>query len=534
MKRYQMMIRILDINDKSHSMKISVLMTAALLPGAVIAPKAIAAEQVKKNVVFIAVDDLKPLLGCYGDKVAITPNIDALAKTGVVFSNAYCQQAVSGPSRASLLTGMCPDRTQVWDLKTQIRSKNPDVVTLPQYFKQNGYETAGIGKIFDPRSVDKAYDTSSWSVPFIDANSYMDKNYPAPVLGHYQSEKVKEEVEKYKKQFESEGLKARKLNNEIMKLVKPSTESAEVPDDAYFDGGVANGAVEYIRNTKAGEPFMLAVGFKKPHLPFCAPKKYWDLYKRENMPLAAYRKKAEGSPDFAYHQSGELKSYTDIPSLISFSDIDNAILPDSKAKELIHGYYASISYTDAQIGKVMAELKKKGLDKNTIIVLWGDHGWHLGDHGLWNKHTNFEQATHVPMIIVDPSQKGKNVSTPVEFLDIYPTLCDMAGLVVPKHLDGESLVPEIKGKESGTGYAASQYPRVNKMGYSIRTGRYRYTVWVDWKNKITNADKVYAEELYDYQEDPNETKNLMNDPAYAEVVNTMKANWEDYKSKRLN
>ena len=188
---------------------------------------------------------------------------------------------------------------------------------------------------------------------------------------------------------------------------------------------------------------------------------------------------------------------------------------------------------DAQIGKVVEALRNKGLDKNTVIVLWGDHGWHLGDHGLWNKHSNFEQATHVPMIIVDPSQKGKEVKAPAEFLDIYPTLCDMAGLEIPKHLDGESLVPVMTGEDAKGGYAASQYPRVNKMGYSIRTERYRYTVWVDWKDKVINSDKVYAEELYDYEKDPDETKNLMKDPAYAGVVKTMKANWEDYKTKRL-
>lgn len=533
MSLFLRMTRTLDINDEINNMKPHILMALSLFPNAMLAPQIIAQTNAKKNIVFIAVDDLKPLLGCYGDKVAITPNIDALAKSGVVFTNAYCQQAVSGPSRASLLTGMCPDRTQVWDLKTLIRSKNPDVVTLPQYFRENGYETAGIGKIYDPRSVDKEYDVSSWSVPFIDATSYMDKNYPEPLLGHYQSEEVKKDVEKYKRELESKGLKPRKLNNEIMKLVKPSTESAEVPDDAYFDGGVANGAVEYLKKADKKKPFMLAVGFKKPHLPFCAPKKYWNLYKRADMPLANYRKKAEGSPDFAYHKSGELNSYTDIPSLISFSDIDNVILPDSKAKELIHGYYSAISYTDAQVGKVLAELKKQGLDKNTIIVLWGDHGWHLGDHGLWNKHSNFEQATHVPMIIVDPSQKGKEVKAPAEFLDIYPTLCDMAGLEIPKHLDGESLVPVMTGEDAKGGYAASQYPRVNKMGYSIRTERYRYTVWVDWKDKVINSDKVYAEELYDYEKDPDETKNLMKDPAYAGVVKTMKANWEDYKTKRL-
>lgn len=490
----------------------------------------------KKNVLFIAVDDMKPLLGCYGDKTAQTPVMDRLASQGALFTNAYCQQAVSGPSRASLLTGMCPDNTKVWDLKTLIRSKNPDVVTLPQYFKENGYHVAGIGKIFDPRSVDSGKDVISWSDKFMDEQPYLDEKYGKPIMAHYQGDEIRALYEKYLKEAKSKGLKNKKAEQYAFKYIKMTTECADVPDNAYLDGATAEGAVQFIADYKSDEPLFLAVGFKKPHLPFCAPKKYWDMYEREDMPLAEYRKKAEGSPDFAYHKCGELQSYSDIPELISFSDIDNVVLPEDKQRELIHGYYACISYTDAQIGKVIDALKKKGMLENTIIVLWGDHGWHLGDHGLWNKHTNFEHATHVPMIIIDPSSKHREVNHPVEFLDIYPTLCELNGLLVPSHTDGQSLAAVIKSENDETSlkpYAASQYPRVNKMGYSIRDGRYRYTVWVDWKNKTTNPEKIYAEELYDYKKDPNETVNLVSDKKYSKALQQMREYWEDYKVARI-
>lgn len=490
----------------------------------------------KKNVLFIAVDDMKPLLGCYGDQTAKTPVMDELASKGALFTNAYCQQAVSGPSRASLLTGMCPDNTKVWDLKTLIRSKNPDVVTLPQYFKENGYHVAGIGKIFDPRSVDSGKDVVSWSDKFIDEEPYLDEKYGKPIMTHYQGDEIRALYKKYLKEAKSKGLKNKKAEQYAFKYIKITTECADVPDNAYLDGATAEGAVQFIADYKSDKPLFLAVGFKKPHLPFCAPKKYWDMYEREDMPLAEYSKKAEGSPDFAYHKCGELQSYSDIPELISFSDIDNVVLPDDKERELIHGYYACISYTDAQIGKVINALKKKGMLENTIIVLWGDHGWHLGDHGLWNKHTNFEHATHVPMIIIDPSSKHREVNHPVEFLDIYPTLCELNGLLVPSHTDGQSLAAVIKSENDETSlkpYAASQYPRVNKMGYSIRDGRYRYTVWVDWKNKTTNPEKIYAEELYDYEKDPNETVNLVSDKKYSKALQQMREYWEDYKVARI-
>lgn len=489
------------------------------------------------NVLMIAIDDLKPLLGCYGDPIARTPNIDALAKEGVLFTNAYCQQAVSAATRASLLTGMCPDRTGVWDLKTLIRAKNPDVVTLPQYFMLNGYHVAGIGKIYDPRSVDKQSDVASWSEPYLDHEVFLDKNYGKPVMSQYQDAETRRLYEKYAAEAEANGVNGkRKIDVYVQGRIKPSTECADVPDNAYTDGAIAVGAVSYIENYNSSEPMFLAVGFKKPHLPFCAPEKYWDLYDRNDIKLASFRKRAENSPAYAYHNSSELKSYSDIPSVYSYTDVDNTVLTEEKARELIHGYYACVSYTDAQIGKVLDALEKKGMKDNTVIVLWGDHGWHLGDHGLWNKHTNFENATHVPMLVIDPSAKARKVDSPVEFLSIYPTLCELAGLQIPEGMDGESLAAVVKGSKGAEvkkEYAASQFPRGPKMGYSIRTERYRYTVWVDWKDRNLNADKVFAEELYDYAEDPDETVNVAGDEKYAEALVQMRAYWEDYKNTRI-
>jgi arylsulfatase A-like enzyme len=494
-----------------------------------------APQQQKKNILFIAVDDLKPLLGCYGDPLAKTPNIDKLASRGAIYTHSYCQQAVSGPTRASLLTGKCPDYTQVWDLKTMIRNINPTIVTLPQYLVENGYNTAGIGKIFDPRSVDANQDKVSWSTPYIEYEHFLDNSTGDIMLASYRNPALRAEITKYEAEGTANGLKGNKLRLFITEKVKPSTECLEITDEAYNDGAIAKGAIDFLENRKDDKPFFLAVGFKKPHLPFVAPKKYWDLYKRGDMPLAEYRKKALNSPEFAYTNSSELKSYTDIPAVYEFTDIDNTILTEDKARELIHGYYASVSYMDAQVGKVLAELERKGLTKNTIIVLWGDHGWHLGDHGLWNKHTNFEQAARTPMIIVDPSvNKSVVVNSPVEFLDIFPTLCDLSGVEIPTNLDGKSLKatlqkPDTKMKD----YAVSQFPRGPRMGYSIRTEKYRYTVWVNWKDKVLDMNKIIVTELYDYEKDPLETENLVDKKEYAAVLKTMQAHFDDFKAKRI-
>jgi len=494
-------------------------------------------KQCAKNVLFIAVDDLKPLLGCYGDKYAKTPVIDELANQGSVFLASYCQQALSGPSRASLLTGMCPDRTEVWDLKTLIRDVHPDVVTLPQYFKQNGYQVVGYGKIFDLRSVDKNKDEKSWSLPFTPENQYINRNYETPFLYFYQDPRLRKIADQIAKDGLARGESEIEIKKRISAKCQMSTECLDIPDDAYQDGSIKNGAVDFLERYDGKTPFFLAVGFKRPHLPFNAPKKYWDLYTREDLPLAPFRHRAKNTRSFVYHNSGELQIYSDIPDLYQFSDIDNTVLPENKQRELIHGYYACISYIDKQIGDIINVLKEKKLDKNTIIILWGDHGWHLGDHGLWCKHSNFEQATKAPMIIVDPLGKtGNRVDVPVEFLDIYPTLCDLAGLKKPNGLDGKSLAKIIMEKVDSTNlynYAVSQYPRGKIMGYSLRSKRYRYTVWVEWINRKIDANKIVYEELYDYEKDPHETINVIDSNEYVPALKVMRTYWEDYKKRRL-
>ena len=475
----------------------------------------------KTNVVFILVDDLKPLINTFGEDQMITPNLDAFAEEGVVFTNAHAQQAVCAPSRISFMTGMRPDYTQILDLKTRMRDKVPSSLTIPEYFKENGYITAGLGKVLHGAKND---DPQSWTIPFIhDADLPYNSGTGAPADFQYQNVKTKQLFDEIIAQKKD----GKKLNvrRELKKLGgRPSVENEDVPDDAYSDGAIAIKSIALLKEFKdKNQPFFLTIGFRKPHLPFVAPKKYWDLYKAEDIKLAKYQDHAIGSPSYAYHNFGELKNYSDIRKNL---DQDGRVIP-KKQRELIHGYYASVSYVDAQIGKVLNYLKKSGLEKNTLIVLIGDHGWHLGDHGLWNKHTNFEQATRTPMIILSPkAKKGIVNSSPTELIDVFPTMCEIAGLSIPRDLQGVSLVPIINGTVSKIKNAAlSQYPRNGKMGYAIRTDRYRYIEWRvgDYKkSKDYMHGKVDATELYDYKKDPLETKNLIDDPQYSEVIKKLK------------
>ncbi len=487
----------------------------------------------KMNVLFIAIDDLKPLLNSYGSSQMHTPNIDKLASKGMIFTNAHCQQAVSGPTRASLLPGMRPDYTGVWDLKTRMRDVNPDILAMPEYYQQNGYETVAIGKIYDPRCVDKQYDKPSWSIPYSESSKY---NYPAeygePVLSYYASPKSKEIAQKLRNEAKEKGIS--NVNEYLRANYKPSTESADVPDDAMMDGQICNNALNYMDQlSKSDKPFFLAVGFKRPHLPFAAPKKYWDLYDRDKIELAEYQGKVKNGVDIAYHKYGELRAYTDIPQLEEFTDIFKDKLPVAKQEELIHGYYACVSFIDAQVGRLMDKLEETGLAKNTVVVLWGDHGWHLGDHALWCKHTNFEQATRVPLIFSLPEQKQTGeYKHPVEFLDIFPTLCEATGLKTPEQLQGKSLIPAMENPDKEIkAYAVSQFSRGDKMGYSIRTNRYRLTVWM--KNHYRSYlpfDKklIYDCELYDYEKDPNETVNLYRSKDHKKVVNKLLQHFKDF------
>jgi len=495
----------------------------------------------KPNVLFIIVDDLKPILGCYGDPFVKTPNIDRLAKQGIVFTNTYCQQAVCGPSRASFLTGMRPDYTGVWDLETEMRNINPEILSMPQFFKQNGYITAGIGKVFDSRSVDENIDKPSWSIPFYKkSNDYYPKEM-GKAKGRYRGVKVLEEIKIYEKIGRAKGLNGKELSNFIKINAKPSVESLDIPDNAYIDGATVLHSKDILKVLKENaKPFFFAVGITKPHLPFAVPKKYWDLYKRDEILLAEFRENANNSPLVAYHGAGELYKYTDIPPIASFSDVKGGMeLPFDKQKELIHGYYASVSYADALIGKLISTLESLDLKDNTIVTIIGDHGWHLGDHNLWCKHSNFEQATRIPMIFKIPGIKASKTSALAEAVDIFPTLCDATGIKIPEQLQGASLMPILKEtKRKVKDYAVSQYRRGKNMrtfGYSIRTERFRLTLWMkDFYRLYKPFDEGYivSGELYDYDNDPLETENYYNNKEYVSVKKELLDYFAEYAKQQ--
>jgi len=459
-------------------------------------PAAQAAE--KFNVLFFAVDDLRPEFGAYGKDYIHSPNLDRIAKRGVTFNRAYCQQAVCSPSRSSLLTGTRPDTTKVWDLQTHFRKAIPDVVTLPQHFKDNGYFVQGMGKLFhggfdDPRS---------WSTPWA---------APKTTHGAYGLEENRAIVK-----AKAEASKAAPKKKGKVRNYGPPFESSDVPDNSFHDGALADMAVTALAEcAKKGQPFWLGVGFIRPHLPFVAPKKYWDLYDPAKITLAPNPYPAKDSPSYAMVAGGELRSYHGVPE---------GRIPDDYARQLKHGYYAAISYMDAQVGRVLDELDRLGLAEKTIIVLWGDHGWKLGEHGGWCKHTNVENDTNAPLLIAAPGLKtaGKRTDALAEFVDIYPTLAELCGLPLPSHLEGMSLAPVLRDSSASVKTAAfSQYPREKFMGYSMRTDRYRFTRWVE----KADHTKVDAVELYDHQADPQENVNIAADPKNAELVAGLTEQW---------
>jgi len=424
------------------------------------------------NVLFIAVDDMKPALGCYADRHAVTPNIDALAARGTVFERAYCMQAVCAPSRNAVLTGLRPEVLQIYDLGTNFRSRAPEVKTLPQWFREHGHASHGIGKIFHVGHGNHE-DPASWSVPHVQEQSieYVLPENAGPTR---------------------EGALFASAPGDVRRLARGAAwERADVADDAYADGRIAAAAIERLRGFKErGTPFFLAVGFLRPHLPFSSPARYWSLHDPAALPLAAPATPPRDAPPFALQSSGELRNYQGIP--------EQGPLPEALQRTLVHAYHAATSYVDAQIGRVVAALDDLGLADDTVIVLWGDHGWHLGDHGMWCKHTNYEQATRAPLIVVAPGHRaGQRVAALVEFVDIYPTVCALAGLPRPAHLGGVSLVPLLEDPAAPGRPAAFQvYSRSTRehgrlLGHAVRTDRWRY---VEWRRRDGG---VVARELYD-------------------------------------
>ncbi len=483
------------------------------------------------NVLFIIVDDLKPELSAFGGDV-FTPAIDSLAASGTTFLNAHCQQAVCGPSRASLMTGLRPDTTQVWDTQANLRAVVPDLVTLPQYFKEHGYTSIGMGKVFTGSNVDKGMDTASWSYPYT-KNWQIAKHYNED-HGHPANGYQGDDIRKVEKEAKAEGITHWRELNKYMadKGAKPAVESSDVPDNAYFDGAMTQYALGLLDELSQEEqPFFLTVGFSKPHLPFVAPKKYWDMIDADKIELASYQEKPVNGPDFSWDHWPELRAYSGIP--------EEGPLTADMQRELIHGYYACAAYIDAQIAKLLGKIEALGLENDTIIVLLSDHGWHLGDHGQWSKHTNYEQATHVPLIIVSPGiSGGKETTQPVGLIDVYPTVCQLAGLSIPSQLDGLSLVPFMQVPDSTTRkYVMSQYPRWNKVGYAMRTLRFRFIAWYETDNVDRSANGTQDPlqiELYDYAEDPLETRNLAEDPEYQETVKALQAEMNQYLKQDNN
>lgn len=451
------------------------------------------ARRARHNVLLIMADDLRPELASYGSP-ALTPALDQLAKRGLTFQRAYCQQALCNPSRSSMLTGLRPDSLGLWSNGTHFRELKPEVVTLPQWFKTQGYTTRCVGKIFHNWHTREKGDPRSWS---------------SPEFLHYENHA----------NDTPQGVDPLPPN-----LARaPKCECRDVPDEAYFDGRVAREAVRVLAEVKE-QPFFLAVGFWKPHAPFNAPKKYWDLYDRKQLP-PLHGSRPTGTADLAFHDGRELRGIN--PS-VNFTA--------EEAAEIRHGYFANISYLDAQIGQVLAALRAHQLEQSTVVVFCGDHGYHLGEHQLWAKTSNFELDARVPLIVVDPAGRsaGKSTESLVELIDLFPTLNDLCGLPAPGPLDGISLRPLLENpKASIKSVAFTQHPRPayydrtplklpDAMGTSVRGQRFRYTEWRGW-----NSGELLARELYDHLHDPQETRNLIENPpdpaALEELVRQMPA-----------
>ena len=457
------------------------------------------AAQKPRNVLFIAIDDLRPELGCYGKSYMHSPNIDGLARRSLRFERSYCQQAVCNPSRNSLMSGLRPSTTGIYSNQHILREVVPDVVTLPQHFKQNGYETVSLGKLYHHRGRD---DAEGWSHPeWRPQGDWYGRGY----LSEVGRRKAKERQESDDPRKSGRG---------------PAYERADVPDSAYPDGKTAEKAVEELNRMKDGQ-FFLAVGFVKPHLPFNAPGKYWDMYPEDSIPLPTYRQPPKDSPDFALTNWGELRNYVDLPR--------TGPLDDDLTRTLIRGYRACTSYTDALVGQVLDELDRLGLRESTNVILWGDHGWKLGEYNAWCKHTNYDIDAHAPMMLSVPGRTDHGVSTSAltEFVDIYPTLADVCGLDIPEHCEGISTSPLIDNPNRPWKSAAfSHYPRgQERMGTSMKTDKHRY---IEWTNR--QSGEIIARELYDHVKDPGETVNVAGLASNTELVSRMsemvKAGWK--------
>lgn len=450
-----------------HKLLIHTFFSVSLLLGATNALANNNGVKSKPNILFVAVDDLTTALGSYGNNEVYTPNIDQLATQGTLFTKAYAQFPVCGPSRVSVFTGQRPETNGIVNMITKMRKVRPDIVTMPEYLKSHGYITAAAGKVFDLRNVDsrKGGDAPSWSIPF----------KVAP--------KIYEGKERY------------------------AVKAIDKPNSSFSDGKINQRAKMLLNKmAKKDAPFFLAVGYKKPHLPFVAPKQFFDLYNPKELTLANFQAlPLNANEKYLLSGSHELRTYfPDYQSKGKKIPYPAGSISQTHQRELMHGYYASVSYVDHMLGELLEELDKLGKRDNTIIVLWSDHGFHLGDHGTWGKHTTMEQANRVPLIISLPKQPERTYTKPVELMDLFPTLLDLANIPKLSQLQGDSLAGILIDNNTVDKVAISQFIRRGAYGYTMRTNRYRYTEWVNSKNKIVYRD------LYDLELDPQETVNIIN------------------------
>jgi arylsulfatase A-like enzyme len=435
----------------------------------------------KPNVLFIAVDDLRPQLNAYGKDFMHTPNVDRLAGRGVLFERAYCMVPTCGASRASLMSGIRPAPGRFISYTSRADRDVPKATTLNTHFKQQGYTTISLGKVFH-NAADNAH---GWSKP----------PWRSTGPGYQDREAERAAIAAHKKRYP----KRRRVRGGAF-------EAVDAPDAGYPDAETARVAIQHLEGfaRDRDQPFFLAVGFLKPHLPFVAPKKYWDLYDFDRVQLPDNYYAPKDAPAVAMHSSGELRSYAGIPP--------QGPVDALTARKLIHGYYACVSFIDAQLGRLIDALERLELHDHTIIVLWGDHGWQLGEHLMWNKHSCFETSMHAPLMIAAPGLRGvkpgTRVSALVEFIDIYPGLCELAGLPQPKHLEGRSLVPLMK--DPGAPWKKHAVGRF-KQGDTVRTDRYRYS-------EYRKNDQLIGHMLYDHEKDPGENRNISGSPENQSLV----------------
>ncbi|MCI4669202.1 MAG: sulfatase [Bacteroidia bacterium] len=465
----------------------------------------------KPNVLFISIDDLRPSLGVYGDSIAISPHIDQLASEGITFRETFCQSAVCAPSRASLMTGLRPDSTRVWHLGDKFRELHPDILTMPQYFSRFGYHTVNLGKIFH----NYMPDSISWDEPDLRPARYLRKDW------------LKRDGETF---YISEAVNASQAlkRDSLLKLkpiryadgwnTGPAWEAANVHDSMYYDGAQTELAKRILsRLSKTNKPFYMGLGYFRPHLPFAVPKKYWDLYDPQMIPLPPNPELTKNAPIYSMNSMYELRHYDGFGHIAHPTQSQK--IGEDTTRILRQGYYASVSYIDALLGDLMRHMKEIGIYENTIIVLWGDHGWKLGDHNSWGKMTNYNIDLKVPVIIRYPNQKNRGVHSYeiTELVDLFPTICELADLDVPDYMQGRSMVPLMdKPDKKWKSAAFSQFHRRPKvsadgkryMGYSINTSTYHYIEWYAWNHKTGTRGAFTGAELYDRLADPNETVNI--------------------------